>query len=1248
MVLKNRGMRYALVAFFLLILSGPRVMAQTASTGAIKGTVTDASNAVVPNATVIATNLGTAVARTATTGSDGSFTISLLPLGDYKLKIDATGFRSEELPSVTVNVAETSTVNIVLQVGAQTSSVTVMAQAEAVNTTNATLGTVVASQTTVALPLNTRNYTNLLGLQAGANANVFNATTLGKGSTDISVNGASPGQNSLYMDGVSITNSSSNGNISGNTNDPGIGLVEPDAIQEFKVQTSMFDAGFGRNAGASVNVVTKTGTNSLHGSAFEFFRNTVLNANDFFLNEAGKPRAALDQNQYGGTVGGRIKKDKLFFFSSYQQLWQKNGAASQGLSNPSEFPIPGTDGVIGDSRGTLGNPADQASLAAALGKMFGSGCGTDKSSTLQGGLQVLCTPGTGHNPYNINPTALNLLQLKNPDGSYLIPSLTPAQWAQAQGLGKASLIVPLSIPAYFSEEQFLQNVDYVVNSKNTLSAHYFLSRDPEKAPFGCTNGVCYPDTGINYLYWNNYGNLQLTSIASTNLVNTVRFAIARGTLNAQPTEPFTDSASCPGANAAVSAGITPIQCNLNQLNIIIVTGDFEIGAAGGIPTLKSFDDWDASDEVSWSHGRHTLRFGGEYERDRYDWYFKALSIGSETFPDIADFLVGLPGCSTAGCSVANPGNTNGTAFSNLSATGNYQSETPPGGLNHAYRDSYAALFVQDDVKLTPKLTANLGMRWEYLPIMIDAKGFATNINPNYINAVPIPGNSASCPNTSLPAGDACTLGTLAGFVVPSNFPFSEFQAPGVGGLIQSTHKGFQQDNTPLDDFSPRIGLAWSPLDSNRLSVRSGVGIFRDRSGALNYVGGITQAIPYATPLFETTQQSALLASMQQPYIIPPNPWTPRTVDFTTGLSSNLTDTLTTPNYNRTPTTYEWNLAVQYQFLPTWTVELGYVGSHGIQNESPGGIPSFTGQQLNGPCLVGFACPVADPAIATGSVTANTVANASLRVPYLGFAPTGLMAFADDYATKYNAAQLTVRKQMSHGLSLNAAYSWSSAFGSLFAYNSPYVATYERNINYHPQRLTVSYLWEIPANYQGFLGKVANGWGVSGVTTAQDGVPLTITNGKGGTIYGQVNPATAEYCAGMGPGNVAASGSDKQRLGGVFGGLGWFNTPAVNCADPTALNANGTPTNGTGWGDVGPSILLGPGQFNWDISLIKTTKVGGIHEDGSLVFRTEFYNAFNHAQFNNPGTLDVTKGTFGQITSSSVNPRLIQFGLKYIF
>jgi hypothetical protein len=535
--------------------------------------------------------------------------------------------------------------------------------------------------------------------------------------------------------------------------------------------------------------------------------------------------------------------------------------------------------------------------------------------------------------------------------------------------------------------------------------------------------------------------------------------------------------------------------------------------------------------------------------------------------------------------------------------------------------------------------------------MIDAKGFATNINPNYINANPIPGNSASCPNPALPSGDACTLGSLAGFVVPSNFPFSEFAAPAVGGLIQSPHKGFQPDNTPVDDFSPRIGLAWSPLDSNRLTVRSGFGIFDDRSGALNYIGGITQAVPYATPLFQTTQPGAYFASEANPYIIPANPWTPRTVDFTptaSVITSGLIETLTTPTYNKTPTTYEWNLTTQYEFLPTWTLELGYVGSHSIRNEGTGGLPSYTGQQLNGPYLAGFPGASNAPAIAAGLVTTNTTQNAALRVPYLGFNPAGLMAFADDYSTKYNGAQVTVRKQLSHGVMINAAYTWSRTFGSLFAYNSPQVATYEQNINYHPQRLSVTYEWDVPASYQGLLGKFANGWGVSGVTIVQDGVPLTITNGKGGTIYGQVNPSTAEYCAGMGAGNVASAGSDKQRLGGTFGGTGWFNTPAVNCAVPVALNANGTVTNGTGWGDVPPSIILGPGQFNTDLSLIKTTKVGGIHEGATLVFRTEFFNAFNHAQFSNPSNLAVTSGTFGYITSSSVNPRLIQFGLKYLF
>ncbi len=310
---------WLVVATLSLVLPAS-LMAQTAATGAIKGTVTDSSGAVVPNVTVAATNNGTGVTRTVITEADGSYIITLLPLGSYKLKFDATGFKPGEVASVTVNVTETAVLNPVLEVGSQTQEVTVKAEAEEVQTSNPTMGDVVASTTATTLPLTTRNYTNLLGLSAGANASVFNATALGKGTTDIAVNGSSTYQNSISMDGVSIVNNSANGLLSDSGNSPGLGLVNPDAIQEFKIQTSLFDAGYGRKVGASVNVVTKSGTNDFHGSAFEFFRNTVLNANDFFRKESpavnGVPndsRQVLTRTSTGGCLAGRSRRIRFSF-----------------------------------------------------------------------------------------------------------------------------------------------------------------------------------------------------------------------------------------------------------------------------------------------------------------------------------------------------------------------------------------------------------------------------------------------------------------------------------------------------------------------------------------------------------------------------------------------------------------------------------------------------------------------------------------------------------------------------------------------------------------------------------------------------------------------------------------------------------------------------------------------------------------------------------------------------------------------
>jgi hypothetical protein len=377
----------------------------------------------------------------------------------------------------------------------------------------------------------------------------------------------------------------------------------------------------------------------------------------------------------------------------------------------------------------------------------------------------------------------------------------------------------------------------------------------------------------------------------------------------------------------------------------------------------------------------------------------------------------------------------------------------------------------------------------------------------------------------------------------------------------------------------------------------------------------------------------------------------------------LSDTSIVPNYEHTPVVYQWNMTAQYEFVHDWTLELGYVGSRGVHQE---GIPGFTGQQGNEAQLVGNPIGtnrVDAPAIDAGLVTTNTTGNAFERVPYLGFSPAGILEFATDTDTKYNSLQVTLHKQFSHGFQMQAAYTWSRATATEWLYNDPDYSKYGPNPSYRPQRLAISYVYNLPGiSNDGILGKVVNGWAVSGVTVAQDGFPLTLYDDRGGAIYGLGGgspvESTPEFAAGMGPGNIATSGGVESRLGGANGGPGYFNKAAFTTIPVIGATPGVPGTGGTGWGNAGLGLLLGPGQFNWDVSLSKTTKVGGIREGATLQFRAELFNAFNHAQFNAPGVgtnslstgagVDVNNATFGQITSTSVNPRLVQFGLKYIF
>ena len=317
----------------LFVLSAPSLSAQSAGTGALTGTVSDTTGAVIPGVTVTATHTGTGLERTVLTREDGSYRFSLLPPGTYKVRFTNAGFKTAEVPSVTINVEETPVLNRTLEVGGQGEVVQVEAQAEILQTATSTLGTVVAGRDISNLPLSSRNYTQILGMSAGVSQDLFNGTSFGKGTTNMSVNGSRPDQNNFQMDGATVMNAASGTNSATDFGIyTGLGIPNPDAIQEFKVQTSTYDASYGRNPGANVNLVMKSGTNQFHGSAFEFFRNEALNANDFFYNRNRLPtqpeKPILRQNQFGGSLGGPIKKDKLFFFGSYQGTRQFNGVVA--------------------------------------------------------------------------------------------------------------------------------------------------------------------------------------------------------------------------------------------------------------------------------------------------------------------------------------------------------------------------------------------------------------------------------------------------------------------------------------------------------------------------------------------------------------------------------------------------------------------------------------------------------------------------------------------------------------------------------------------------------------------------------------------------------------------------------------------------------------------------------------------------------------------------------------------------------
>jgi len=784
------------------------------------------------------------------------------------------------------------------------------------------------------------------------------------------------------------------------------------------------------------------------------------------------------------------------------------------------------------------------------------------------------------------------------------------------------------------------------------------------------------------------------------------------------------------------------EINVFPGGVPIATGPWNNGGNFFASATNFFNTFQSKDQISWNHGKHAIRAGGEFDRIQYNWTLPGR--GGEGFGTMADFLTSSSGAPDTGTAAA-PG---GLLI-------NFYGLAQPDGNPHYQRANQIAIFAEDDIKVSRKLTVNLGLRWEYDGYPSDTSGLFTNgwvsqaallntgsyfLGPEVINGPGTPSNQ---------------IGTLVGYVVQSNYnPNTQkcglpsapvacgLSAPpgvfagypgGATGVLFNTNKTLVH-GAPTNDFGPRIGVAWQPF-SEKLVIRAGYGIFYDAVYANLLANNNAGNSPYSGAVPTTPNNS-----LDQPS--PPGlilGWAPRTLMVQADpANSNPTvygATIVTDNdgtgglgttrdseWLGSPLIQQYNLDLQYEFAHNWIADIGYVGSHGTHLYDwarPINIAFLQPGAPNGPApgdlqdarmVLGSGAPGTpnsfpfnDPGNTNPEtqILANTGTNAIGRVPYLGCGTGGLSTTSTTGDSLYNSLQLQLRHQFSKGLLLQVSYTWSKSITNInsaeagsgiaapgnvlsggASSNDPldFGQQYGLAAFNRPQRLVIAYSYDLPyKNRQGFTGHVLGGWTISGVTTIQDGEPFTIT-GNGGSIYygaagvpfggggvraelqSPTNCNAAGVCQSAIP--VATSGSDAQRAL-----TGWINTNAFGTTTGGVFTATPEPCvggipnsapgpytgtcaganpqfieTGTGFGNSAVGAVMGPGQNNWDMSIIKNTK---ITEGLTFQFRTEFYNIWNHAQFNPPVNA-ANNAFFNGIFSSSVPPRIMQLAVKFLF
>ena len=1279
-----------LVALFCL-LSCTLLVAQSTG-GRILGRVGDPSGAVLSGVKVILTNEATGVSRDQQTNASGDYVFVEVPPGVYDVQFEQKGFKKNLQKAVTVEVNGVVTLNTTMQLGGAQEVVEVTSEAPLVDTTSTQLGAVVNDRSVSELPLNARDTYQFLQLQPGVMSTVGSSASTVYGSDKsgaVSVNGGRGRSNNFSVNG-------------GDANDQFVNLPTvqptPDSIQEFRVLTNTFDAEYGRNSGSVVNVVTKSGTNAFHGNVYEFFRNKVLNARGYF--DSVNPQ--FNQNQFGGTFGGPIKKDRTFFFTSYEGRRIRQGIPSPTVTVPTAAERPGPTNVVNGQiiadfsdatpfSGSLVNSFPLAQRPGCQTALTAIGGGTIADNTAYSTLFP-----TGQIPLAcMDETAVDLMQLvpSANSGTNLLETV-PTQAQRA--------------------DQFTARIDHKLSDKQNLSIYYYFDDDHTVQPFSFFQLAGANVPGFGSIFNNRYQqwNISHTWTLSNNVVNEFRFNYNREgqrTFN-HPVHTSTVQNSCPPAPAWLTSafggaappcftsssnprsGITPgLGSTREGLPFIQLSGGFNLGnnSEGELPQVGNSFQW--SDSVTKVSGNHTFKFGGDLRRQRFDQtlYFDVNgeffffgggtnSVGAaNVFPD---FLLGLPDSFGQG----------GAQVENVRSTMGY-------------------LFAQDSWKIKPNLTLNYGLRWELDTPIGDVSRHVQTFRPGQIDTV-FPCQLQNLPGTSTPNPLIATFGSA------DCSPTGAANAVFPTGLVVPGDKGIPTGltQTYYKAFAPRIGIAWSPGNSGKTSIRAGWGLFYNPIEQL-----VLEQFSAEPPFGGSTFPVGTL--FNQPFLgqdgatVFPNPFNgilnpPRNQPVDWSIFRPILLFGQFQPHMRSQYSAQYNLSIQRELTRDMKLQVGYVGSQGHRLLATHDI-NFGNPQtcLDLNAILGAGTCGQFGADGSYSIPANTVLSAPLHLPYAqnhsvipagtlvssiapngitlvglrpysspqcnpltgaGCPPDGVDVFSSIFAqdtiatSAYNSLQASLEKRFAHGLQLTAAYTFSKSFDEASSFEgilNPINPSQSRALSLFDarHRFVLSYYWELPVpKYTGAAGKVLNGWAVSGITTFQTGFPIRITSSADNELMNSFDfelpgeplqlgrfrtndPHTTGCAYETGPTTPAA----------VIALNGLTAPPACTPVTNQYFDPNLFTEDASAFpqilGTIPPTkrtICCGPHISNSDFAILKTIP---LTESKRLEFRAEMFNIFNHTQFFNPDGNSSDGSQFGQITQAR-DPRLLQFALKFFF